>query len=95
MTPAQITQLRGSLVLKNVSGGVLNLTTYDSTSLAIDEELDILDADTPAAIKAGDYPTAKNMVGQAGVGHGSDVHNLRAGAAHRLRRPRNSGRREA
>lgn len=66
----QIDRLRGRLVLKNISGGVLNLTNYGQYSFSDSEELNLMDDAVPGTLRASDYSTAKNMVGRATVGKG-------------------------
>ena len=68
MTPEEITQARGQLVLRNDTGSPLSLTNYAGYTFAVGEELDIIDMSTPDTLMAGEYCVAKNMVGQASVG---------------------------
>lgn len=51
----------GVFKIKCVKVGGITLTNYGQQSFSENEELDLLDAETPAALRAGSYSTADTM----------------------------------
>ncbi len=61
LTAEQISQIKGSFVIRCVKSGGYTMTAYGQYAWAEDEEKDLMDATLPATLKAGDYHTARNM----------------------------------
>lgn len=67
LTPEQLEAIRGSIFIKNISGEILTLVNYGQYEFAVDEELNLLDDAVPDTLRAGEFETAKNMIGYAEV----------------------------
>lgn len=63
MTPEQISELSGKLVVKNVSGASVAMTSCGGFTFAVDQEVDLLASATDPCLRAGNMGIAQYMCG--------------------------------